>query len=154
MAQRVDIQYVQYYAPDSTARRVVPTTTPYLHPARPTTKRKIKRIYVDPVAALGIVVATSMLIMMAVGVSRLQAEQKKNAVMTEYVAQLTVQNQQLQEAYAASYDLAEVEKTALALGMIPAEEARHTTITVQTVQPQQELTIWNRIGAFFTGLFA
>ena len=33
MAQRVDVQYIQYYTPDSTARRVMPTTTPVLHPA-------------------------------------------------------------------------------------------------------------------------
>jgi len=154
MAQRVDVQYIQYYTPDSTARRVMPTTTPVLHPARPTTKRKIKRIYVDPVAALGIVVATCMMIMMAVGVSQLRAESAKSAVMADYVASLEVQNQQLQAEYAASYDLAEVEKTALALGMIPAAEAKHTTVAIDIAEPQAELTFWNRISTFLTGLFA
>ena len=154
MAQRVDVQYVQYYTSDNTARRVMPTTAPYLHPSRPVTKRKIKRIYVDPVAALGIVVAACMMIMMAAGVSRLREESQKSAVMADYVASLEVQNQQLQEEYAASYNLEDVEKTALALGMIPAAEAKHTTVTIETVQPQQEPTLWNRISSFWTGLFA
>ena len=132
MAQRVDIQYVRYYTPDSTARRVMPSTTPTLNPTRPATKRKIQRIYVDPVAVLGIVVAVSMLIMMAVGVSQLRAEQENSAAMAEYVERLQVQNQELEEAYASSYDLEEIERAALALGMIPAEEAKHTTITVDT----------------------
>ena len=154
MAQRVDVQYVQYYTAESTARRVMPTTAPYLHPARPAVKRKVQRIYVDPVAALGIVVATCMLIMMAVGVSQLRTEQKKSTVMAEYVERLETRNLQLKEEYAASYDLEEVEKTALALGMIPAEDAGHTVVTVEPVQPQPEPTLWHRIGTFLTGLFA
>ena len=154
MAQRIDVQYVQYYTPDSTARRVMPTATPVLHPTRPVTKRKIKRVYVDPVAALGIVVATCMMIMMAVGVSQLRTESQKSAVLADYVASLEVQNQQLQAEYAASYDLKEVEKTALALGMIPASEAKHTTVTIDSAEPQPEQTAWNWIGSFLTGLFA
>ena len=135
MAQRVDVQYVQFYTPDSTARRVMPTTTPALHPTRTATRIKVKRVYVDPVAALGIVVAACMLIMMAVGFGQLQAEREKSAVMEEYVAGLEVQNQQLQAEYADSYDLEEVRKTAKALGMIPAEEAKHTTVFIEPVQP-------------------
>ena len=135
MAQRVDVQYIQFYSPDSTARRVMPTTTPVLHPTRTATKIKVKRIYVDPIAALGIVVAACMLIMMAVGFSRLQAAKEKSAVMAEYVESLEVQNQQLQAEYADSYDLEEVRKTAQALGMIPAGEAKHTVVTIEPVQP-------------------
>jgi len=42
----------------------------------------------------------------------------------------------------------------LALGMIPAEQAARTTIVVEPVQAQTEMTLWSRIGTFLTGLFA
>ncbi|MBR2937610.1 MAG: hypothetical protein IKB80_03840 [Oscillospiraceae bacterium] len=154
MAQRVDVQYVQYYTPDSTARRVMPAVSTYFRPLPVAKKRKVQRICVDPVALLGIVVATAMMLMMAVGVSQLRVEQEKSAVMEEYVQRLEIRNSQLEAEYAASCDLEAVEKTALALGMIPAENAARTTITVEPAQTQTEITLWNRIGTFLTGLFA
>ncbi len=154
MAQRVDVQYVQYYTPDSTARRVMPAVSTYFRPLPEAKKRKVQRICVDPVALLGIVVATAMMLMMAVGVSQLRVEQEKSAVMEEYVQRLEIRNSQLEAEYAASCDLEAVEKTALALGMIPAENAARTTITVEPAQTQTEVTLWSRIGTFLTGLFA
>ena len=74
--------------------------------------------------------------------------------MAEYVERLEVQNRQLEEEYAASYDLKEVEEAALAMGMIPAAEAEHTTIHIAVAQPQPEVTFWDQIGTFFSGLFA
>ena len=108
----------------------------------------------DPVALLGIVVAVAMLLMMAVGVSQLRVEQEKCAVMEDYIQRLEICNRQLEEEYVASCDLEAVEKTALALGMIPAEQATCTTITVEPVQAQEQVTLWSRIGTFLTGLFA
>ncbi len=153
MAQRVDVQYIQYHTQDSAAHRVLPVIAPYFRPL-PTKKRKVQRICVDPVALLGIVVAVSMLIMMAVGISQLRMEQEKCAVMADYVQRLEIRNDQLEAEYAASCDLEAVEKTALALGMIPAEDAAHTTITVEPVQTEMQVAFWSRIGTFLTGLFA
>ena len=154
MAQRVDVQYIQYNTQDTTARRVLPVVAPYFRPLPAAKKRKVQRICVDPVALFGIVVAACMMIMMAVGVSQLRVEQEKSAVMADYVQRLEIRNDQLKAEYAASCDLEAVEKTALALGMIPAQDATRTTITVEPVQTQQEVNLWNRIGTFLTGLFA
>ena len=154
MAQRVDVQYVQFYTQGNAARRIMPAITARLRELPNIRKRKLLRVYVDPVAALGIVVAVSMLIMMALGVSQLQVQQEKTMVMEQYVQQLQMENRQLQAEYAAQCDLDAVEKTALALGMIPQQEAAHISITVEPPQAQESVTLWNRIGTFLTGLFA
>ena len=154
MAQRVDVQYVQFYTQGSTARRIMPAISTYFRPLPQIKKRRICRVYVDPVAALGIVVAVCMLAMMAVGVSQLRTEQYKSTVMEEYVQRLEIENQHLHAEYVASCDLEAVEKTALALGMIPQAEAAHTTIQVEQPQTEAPVSLWNRIGTFLTGLFA
>lgn len=154
MAQRVDVQYIDYNARDIATRRVLPGVFPYFRPLPVAKKRKALRICIDPVAIFGIVVATCMLIMMGAGISRLCAEQEKCAVMEDYVQRLEIQNDQLKAEYAASCDLEAIEKTALALGMIPVQEAARTTITVESVQTREAESFWNRMGTFLTGLFA
>lgn len=154
MAQRIDVQYVQFYTQGSAARHVMPAISSYFRPLPQIKKRKVRRIYVDPVAALGTVVAVCMLIMMAVGVSQLRTQQQKTMAMEQYVEQLQIENRQLQAEYASQCDLDAVEKTALALGMIPQQEAAHTTIEVEPPLVQEPVTLWSRIGTFLTGLFA
>ena len=154
MAQHVSVQYVQYYTQGSAARRIVPGISAYFRPLPVMQKRKVRRIYVDPVAILGTAVAISMLIMMAVGVSQLRTQQQKTAEMEQYVARLQMETRQLQAEYAAACDLEAVEQTALALGMIPQQQAARTTIAVEPPQQQEQLTVWNRIGTFLTGLLA
>ena len=154
MAQGVNVQYVQFYTQGSAARRVLPAISTYFRPLPQIRKRKVRRICVDPVALLGTTVAVCMLVMMAVGVNQLRAEQQKSAVMTEYVQRLEFENRQLHAEYAASCDLEAVEKTALALGMIPQKQAAHTVIAVETPQMEESVTLLSRIGIFLTGLFA
>jgi len=156
MAQRVDVQYVNFYTHGSVARRVAPAI-PFNVGVKPRPKkRKMQRIYVDPVAMLGIVVAVCMLVMMALGLSQLRAEQQKTADMVEYVEILRMENERLQIKYTAECNLEVVEKTALALGMIPQAEAEHISVQVELPQAQdsEPVSIWQRIGTFLTGLFA
>ncbi len=155
MVQRVDVQYVQFYTQGNTAKRVVSPVAPKFGTVPVAKKKKIQRIYVDPVAALGIVVATVMLIMMAVGISQLRAEHRKTAEMEQRVEQLQMENMALQAQYNEECDLEAIHKTALALGMIPQEEA--VRIPIEIALPPQELpqvSLWQRIGTFLTGLFA
>ena len=156
MAQSVDVRYVQFYTHGSAAKRIAPAAIPLISALPKPKKRKIQRIYVDPVATLGIVVAVCMLIMMAVGVSQLRVEQQKTAQMMTYVEQLQQENASLQAEYLAECNMEEVEKTALALGMIPLEDAIYTPIEVELpqVDSTQQASIWQRIGTFLTGLFA
>lgn len=154
MAQRVDVQYIQFYTHGNAAKRIAPAANFYTGQLPQRKKRKIHRIYVDPVATLGIVVALTMLIMMAVGVGQLRAEQQETARMVAYVEQLHQKNVSLQAQYDAECDLDAVEKTALALGMIPQKNAEHISIQVELPQQIEQVSIWERIGTFLTGLFA
>ena len=131
MAQ-MKAQYVQYYTSGTAARKLAPVI-PLRTPALPRTKVQQKRIkiYLDPVALLGTVVAVSMMISVLVGFSALQTEQKKVATMVEYVESLRVENESLRTQYEGKCDLAEIEEAALALGMVPKENVAHTVIQVE-----------------------
>ena len=131
MAQ-MKAQYVQYYTPGTAAKKLAPVI-PLRTPALPRTKAKQKRIkiYLDPVALFGTVVAVSMLISVLVGFSALQTEQKKVATMVDYVETLRIENESLRTQYEGKCDLAEIEEAALALGMVPKEEVTHTVIHLE-----------------------
>ena len=156
MAQRVDIQYVQFYTSGSAAKCVAPLTPVQTGTLPRTTKRRVRRVYVDPVAILGSAVAVCMLVMMLVGLSNLRAEQAKTAEMVAYVAQLQDENAALHARFEAECDLEQIEETARALGMVPREDVEHIAIDVELppVEEEQPLSLWERIGTFLTGLFA
>ena len=158
MARKPDVQYICLYTDGSAARKVASafsvqpaTTLPKIK------KKKCKRIYIDPVATLGIVVAVCMLVLMAVGIARFASVQQQNRTMEQYVAQLENKNMSLSQEYTSGYDLEEVEKTALALGMVPNDSVQRIVIKVPTEQPErteQTVTLWEHIGIFLTRLFA
>jgi len=155
MVQRVDIQYVRFYTQGSAAKKVAPAISVHTGALPQVTKRKVQRIYLDPVALLGTAVAVCMLIMMLVGLSGLRAEQAKTEEMVSYVEQLRQENEALHTQYEEECDLERIRETALALGMIPCEEAAHVAIQVSVPQVQEEpANLWQRIGTFLTGLFA
>ena len=131
MAQ-IKAQYVQYYTAGSAARKFAPVI-PLNPTALPRTKEQQKplRIYLDPVALLGTVVAVAMLITMLVGMSTLKSEQAKTATMVEYVESLRVENEALRTQYAEKCNLEEIREEALALGMVPKEEVTHTLIQLE-----------------------
>ena len=93
---------------------------------------------------------------MVVGITRLQAAQQRTAELTACVEQLQAKNTALQARYDAECDLEAVEKTALALGMIPSRQAPRTSIQVKLppAEPEAPMTVWQQIGTFLTGLFA
>lgn len=155
MANRPVVQYVQFYTDGSAARKPVYEFSAPKNPLPKAHRPKRKVVYVDPVAILGIVVAVSMLIAMAVGVVQYMTIREETVQMEQYLEQLQQENAELSAQYEAGYDLQNVEKTALALGMIPAEQASYVTLpsTVQQTEVQT-LTMWERIGTFLTGLFA
>ncbi len=155
MAQKTSIQYIRYYTA-GTAAIQLEDAVPQHRKATLPAPRKIKRknVYIDPVAVLGVLVAVSMLIVMAVGIVELRQTQQEAALMQTYVNQLTRENERLTQAYADAYDLEEIEKTALALGMVPGWQAPQTQITVSVPEQVQTASVWEQIGTFLTGLFA
>ena len=154
MAQRVSINYVQFYTQGSAAKQVAPAISVHTGALPQVKKRKVRRVVIDPVAIMGSLVAVCMAITVLIGWSNLQAEQKKTQTMIAYVAQLQQENEALHTQYDAECDLEKIEQTALALGMIPREDAARIEITVELPPQQQEaVSIWQQIGTFLTGLF-
>ena len=154
MARRFDVQYISAYTDGNAARKLElpqPRKT-----ARKHTSKHSKRIVLqfDPVAIMGILVACVMMVFLAVGTVRLLDARKDMAAMDAYVHTLRQENASLQEAYDASYDIEQGRQTALALGMIPQQEATHISIEIEPPVVEEQITLWQRIGTFLTGLFA
>ena len=122
MARQTAIQYVQFYTAGSAARKldikqpVVPKRMPK---ARKQTKLVIR---IDPIAILGIFTAVLMLTLMVVGIFGLNSARQENAMMQQQVTALQTESKALQNVYQSSYDIAEIEKTALALGFVPKDQ--------------------------------
>ncbi len=154
MAQRPSVQYVQFYTDGSAARKAAMVTP--LQTAKLPKVRRIKRItlHVDPVAIGGIAMAVIMLVLMLVGVAQLNHARQEVAALENRVATLQAQQRDLNVTYENSYDIADVEKTALALGMVPKEQVKHVVMQVPETQPEQKPGPWEQIYMFLTGLFA
>ena len=155
MTQRMQAQYVQFYIQGSSAMQLNPVDPKKAEPIqeiRPRTHKRI-RIFVDPVALFSMVVALCMIITIFVGMGHLEKDKLEVQQMEQYVLYLQHQNRAVKAEYSASYNLEDIEKTALALGMVPAEEVDHFYIHV--AEPVvEEPTVWENIGTFLTGLFA
>ena len=155
MARKPDIQYIRYYTDGSAARQI--KTVRSAPSAVLPTPRKLKRkvVFVDPVAIAGIVVAVSMLILMTVGIVEFVSIRQEAVALENYVEQLSEDNRELTDTYKAGYNLEDVEKTALSLGMVPAEQVEHVQIQVGSAAPEAEkVTLWDQLHTFLAGLFA
>ena len=95
-----------------------------------------------------------MLFTMFVGVHRLRQVRQDAAAMEQYVLHLQDINQERKDIYHSSYTLEEIEKTAMALGMVPMDQVTHQTIDVTEPAPQEAPSVWESVGTFLSGLFA
>ncbi len=156
MARKNDILYVNFYTDGSAARKVAPAFPAAKPRKKPAAKRQEKVvIHIDPVAMGSLVVAVVMLIMMSVGLTNLQNARADAMAMEKYVQDLTAENERLTEEFHQQVDLEAVEKTALALGMVPKEQVQSTPITVNVMQEEAPAeTFWSQVTAFLTNLFA
>ena len=156
MAQKMAVQYIRLYTDGSAALQPEPVYTHQNTATLPQkSKQKCKKLFVDPVAFLSICIAVCMIVMMFVGFAELKEARAQIAVMENYVQRLETEHTRLATEYAEGYNLEEIRRSALALNMIPAEQAAHVTIYVPE-EPEQmtQLSLWERIGTFLTGLFA
>ena len=159
MARKPDVQYIRYYTDGSAARELTPKPQKKWRPlptAKPQQQKTI--VPIQPVAMVGIVLAVTMLVMMGVGYMQLCNAQAQRTAMEKYVEELSYENGRLHYSYETDLDLKEIEKTALALGMIPEEEAQHMVISVPMEeivdQPMEQMGLWDRFTVFLQGLFA
>ena len=159
MVRKPDIQYIQqFYVHGSEAKAVE------MKPAKKKPKTKLPKpkpvveqctkIYIDPVAACGLLVAAVMLVVMAVGMIRLGTVNAEANRLEEHVAQLREENTQLHSEYKAGYDLAQIRDQALDLGLVPESQVEHVTIKVVPPQAVQEPSAWESFWTSVAEMFA
>ena len=157
MNQKPKIQYVgQFYVHGSEARqlqlqeekRQAKTKLPLAR------IQKIEKIYVDPVALAGIAVAVVMLVTMVLGAIQIKRDWDQYERMSSYVSELKKENARKNHAYRLSYDLADIETKALAMGLVPRTELETITVSVTVPEKVPQMTRMEEIRFFLEGLFA
>ena len=157
MANQTDIRYVNRYVAGTAAPKLVPQPERQKKPRLPKPRSRAKQellLRVDPFAIAGVVTAVVLLVLMLVGVSRLSTRQEELAANTQYLEKLQTENAELKEIYTSGYDLEEIERIALALGMVPKDTLVHEKIQVTTPAPVEEPSRWENFWNFVAGLFA
>lgn len=157
MARKPDIQYVtQFYSYGSEAKVLE------LKPAKKQQKSVLPKavpqqkicIAVDPIAWAGIAVAVVMVILMAVSVQNYLDMCAEHDAMLEYVVTLQNTKVETEQEYRGMYDLEDIREKALALGMVPMENAEVVMISPLMPEPKPEQPWWDDIVWFMKGLFA
>ena len=157
MARKPDIQYVhQFYTPGSEARKV--ETKPAYRKAKtklPKFLRQDKvKVFVDPVALCGLVVAVAMVILMAVSTFQYAAAVQEYNDMQDKVVTLRDTCAEKRHTYRSGYNLEEIRETALAIGMVPVTDVETIVIHPQVPQPEPEPTACDNFIWVLEGLFA
>ena len=156
MNRKPDIQYVgQFYVPGSEARVLE------LKPKKVRKKTELPEVSpnetitvsIDLVAVFGLVVAVAMLLMLAVGVRQYEDACRLHEEMTNQVIALQNKNIALEQEYLAKIDMNEVREQAIALGMVPKEQAEVMKIKPVVVQPEPEMTFLEELRWYFAGWF-
>ena len=130
MAKKPEVQYIRYQTEGSAARKLE-----FLRP-RPKTslpalkKKKATVIRLNPLATLGTLMSLIMLILMIVSGVQITGLQEDTKAMHRYVNDLRAENNELKDIYESNIDLDEIERQAIALGMIPVEEAQRITVSL------------------------
>lgn len=157
MAQKPKIQYIgQFYVHGSEAKELARKNEQKKAKTELPQHRfeRVRKVYVDPLAIGSLIVAAVMLVTMVMGALSLQTAWQELGTAQQYVYELQTANRTLTAEYHAGYDLEEVRSAALAMGMIPVEEAEvmHLNVTVPRQEPErtwQDDLVW-----FLEGLFA
>ena len=156
MARQPEIQYINAYVAGSAAYKIESTPVrKHKKVQLPKQKRKQKTVIaLDPVALGGILVASLLLVLMFVGMFQLQGVRQDQMALEQYVGALQQKNEELSDRYASGYDLEEIERIALAMGMVPSSQVPHINLDVSVPQVAEEPTAWETFCMFLAGLFA
>ena len=157
MAQKPEIQYVgQFYVHGSEAKKLAQKTEQKKAKTELPKHRfeRVRKIHVDVLAISSLIVAVVLMITMVAGTLAMQTAWQELDTARQYVYELENRNAVLTAQYRSGYDLEEVRSAAMALGMIPAEEAQVMKLQVTVPQIQPEPTLMEEIRWFLEGLFA
>ena len=157
MAAKPEIQYVgQFYVYGSEAKKLAPKQQPKKNHFQTPAVRpdNTVRIYVDPVALAGILVAVFMLVALVFSAVQIKPTWQEYNEVKDYMVELKRENAELEHKYRTGFDLEEIRAKALAIGMIPATEAQTIIVKVTIPEPEVEPTVWEDMVWFVKGLFA
>ena len=147
MNQKPKIQYIgQFYVYGSEARALeLEEKRKQAKTRLPLAKlESIEKIYIDPVALVGIAVAVVMLVVMILGAVQLHDDWNAYQQMDDYVTSLRAQNAELTLNYRSMYDLADIEMKALAMGLVPREQVESCAVTVTMPEIQETVLTWDQ----------
>ena len=155
MNQKPKIQYIgQFYIHGSEAKALELEQSKKPKTRLPLARlEQIEKIYVDPVAVMGIVVAVVMLVTMAVGALQLRDDWQTYEKVSHYVSWLKQENARMTSQYRAGYDLDDIKMKATAMGMIPKSEVQTRTFVLTIPDPEPVPTLADEIVWFWKGLW-
>lgn len=156
MSQKPKIQYIgQFYVHGSEAKKLELQQQRTARFRQPMEKlQKIEKIYVDPVALVGIAVAVVMLVTMVMGALQIRNDWAEYNAVSNYVSWLKEQKAEKQIEYRKSYDLEDITTKAHALGLVPKSEVKTMTVTVVLPEPEPEVSRIDEIKGFLEDMFA
>lgn len=153
MAQKPKIQYIgQFYVYGSEAKlleeqhKQAKTKLPKLP--------RLEKLYIDPVAVGGTLVAFMLLAVLVFGAVKLGETRAEHNRMADYLTTLRTENAELIHQYYASIDMEEVRATAEMAGYVTAEEAGYTICFVTPPEKKPEPTLRERVIAELRELFS
>ena len=156
MARQPEIQYINAYVAGSAAYKIENAPVRKRKKVQLPKQMRAKKTIVafEPIAVSGILVASLLLVLMVVGIFQLNGIHQEQIALEKYVSNLQKENDVLSERYAAGYDLEEIERIALAMGMVPSSQVPHINLDVVVPEVVAEPTAWESFCMFLTGLFA
>ena len=154
MARKPDIQYIgQFYVYGSEARALELQKKKKAGTNLPLERlRQVQKIYVDPVAIIGIAVSVVMLVVMVLGAVQIHNAWEEYEDISAYHGELERENAVLEHGYRTGFDLEDIRTKAIALGMVPPEEAQTMDGWVTLPVEEPEPTWWENILWFLEGL--
>ena len=160
MAQKPEIQYVgQFYIHGSEAKKLArKNEQKKARTELPVTRvERVRKVYVDPLAICSLMMAAVLMVSMVAGMLSLQTAWNELDIAQQYVYELETQNSILAAQYHSGYDLKEVERTALALGMTPRDQVPQLVVHIPAEELPAEpsrITLLTRISTLISGLLA
>ena len=154
MAYKPEIQYVgQFYVYGSEAQKVAQKRKAQFQLPRPQPV-KIEKVYVDPYALVGLVIAAVMLIAMVVGACQIHSCWQEYEEAFHDLSVIKREHALLEHTYNTNIDLEAVAKEAEAMGLVPVESLPAMSVRVTVPVPEPEETAWDEFVWFIQGLFA
>ena len=155
MAQKAEIQYVgQFYVFGSEAPQPKP------QPKKPRPKlpklrlERVQKVYIDPMAVCGVLMAVVMLMLLIVGAYQLRDTRAAYDQVKDHLVVLKRENAKLSHGYHTSYDLEEIRQQAEKLGMVDAEKAECFTVFFTLPKEEKENSTWDDFVWLLSGLFS